>query len=296
VFFAGHGMGDVSCTIPGRELGRLTLRAAIVANGTCHAAVTSFRHDSVDRFWTIETKSIAPEDSVCLNLIKAGAIGQFGSTASSGWQNVAHAVPKLFHQGRSLGEALQESLNEKIRSAGVKKVTIIPFRDGEKSPQALGEDQSPGGIQSFARVILIGDPAYRPFPEAPPRVAAQKQPEPDQSLPPRQKQIHGLIAQLSDPKAPRFAALNELIRIGEDAVPPLIAEMKTNNNWQIPKALGAIGDRRAIGPLIDKLAASNWSPLREVVVEALQRLTGQNLGADAKAWKAWWKEEQQRGD
>jgi hypothetical protein len=291
VFLAGHGMGDMSCAIPGSAFGRVTLQAAIVVNGTCHSAVTSVRHDSKDRFWTVETKRIDPKESVCLNLIAAGAIGQFASTASSSWQNVAFAVPKFFNEGRSLGQALQESLNDKVRAANIKKIEIIPFRDGEKSPQALGEDKNPGGLQSFARVVLIGDPAYRPFAERPTRVVAEKRPEFDRKLPAKQQQIKDLIAELSDPEAPRFKALNELIRIGNDAVPPLIAEMKTNDNWQIPKALGAIGDRRAIAPLIEKLAASPWSPMREVVVEALQRLTGKDFGANAEAWKTWWKKE-----
>ncbi len=290
VFLAGHGMGDTSCAIPGSAFGRVRLHAAIVVNGTCHSAVTSVRHDSRDRFWTIETKPIDPKKSVCLNLIAAGAIGQFASTASSSWQNVAFAIPKFFTEGRSQGQALQESLNDKIRAANIKKIEIIPFRDGEKSPQALGEDKDPGGLQSFARVVLIGDPAYRPFAERPTPVAAEKRPESDRKRPPKQQQIRDLIVELSDPEAPRFEALNKLIRIGNDAVPALIAEMKTNNNWQIPKALGAIGDRRAIAPLIEKLEASPWSPMREVIVEALQRLTGKDFGADAEAWKTWWKE------
>ena len=74
-----------------------------------------------------------------------------------------------------------------------------------------------------------------------------------------------LIDELSDPQAPRFEALNKLIRIGGDAVPELINEMKTNDDWQIPKALGAIGDNRATEPLIEKLEKSDWLPLRNVL-------------------------------
>lgn len=46
--------------------------------------------------------------------------------------------------------------------------------------------------------------------------------------------------------APRFKALNDLIKIEQDAVPALIDELKTNADWQIAKALGTIGDKRAI--------------------------------------------------
>ena len=293
VFLAGHGTGDMSCAIAGDEFGRVKLQSAIVVNGTCHSAVTNIRHDSKDRFWTIQTSRIDPKKSVCLNFIKAGAIGQFASTASSSWMNVAFAITKFFNEGRPLGQALQESLNEKIRQAGIRNVRIIPFRNGQKSPQALGEDKNPGGIQSISRVILIGDPAYRPFSEKPVRIPPKTQLKDYGSLSATQRRIRQLIDELSDPEAPRFKALNEIIRIGSAAVPILITEMKTNNNWQIPKALGAIGDKRAIESLIEKLEKSDWSPMREVVSEALQGLTGKDFGTNARAWKTWWKNEHQ---
>lgn len=163
VFLAGHGMGDMSCAITGDEFGQVKLQSAIVVNGTCHSAVTEIRYDFKDRFGTIGTTRINPEQSVCLNFIKAGAVGQFASTASSSWTNVAFAITNFFNKGRSLGEALRVSLNDKLRHAGIRRVRIIPFQDGRKSPQALGEDKNPGGLQSISRVILIGDPAYRPF-------------------------------------------------------------------------------------------------------------------------------------
>lgn len=294
IMLAGHGMGDMSCAIPGDEFGRVRLQSAIVVNGTCHSAVTNIRHDSKDRFWTMQTNRINPEQSVCLNFIKAGAVGQFASTASSSWPNVALTITKFFNEGRSLGEALQEGLNEKIRRAGIKNVRIIPFQDGKRSPQVLGENENPGGIQSISRVVLIGDPAYRPFPQKTVIIPLSSQSKNNESLLPRQKLVMQLIEELSNPKAPRFKALNQIIHIGSAAVPALIAEMKINNNWQIPKALGAIGDKRAIEPLIEKLRLSDKSPMREVVSEALQNLSGKNFETDAKAWKIWWEKEQQR--
>ena len=100
-----------------------------------------------------------------------------------------------------------------------------------------------------------------------------------------------LLTELSDPEAPRFVALNRIIQIGAPVVPALIEEMATSSDWQIPKALGAIGDRRAVGPLIAKLEASDFSPMREVVGEALERITGQQFGTSPQAWRAWWEKE-----
>jgi len=105
--------------------------------------------------------------------------------------------------------------------------------------------------------------------------------------------LPALIHALSQPApgAPPFGALNEIIDLGSPAVPRLIEEMKTNNDWQIPKALGAIGDPRAVLPLIEKLEKSDGSPMRDVVAEALGLLTGKNFETDAQAWRRWWDEE-----
>ncbi|UCD51506.1 MAG: tetratricopeptide repeat protein [Phycisphaerales bacterium] len=100
-----------------------------------------------------------------------------------------------------------------------------------------------------------------------------------------------LIAQLSDPEATRFVALNKVIQIGAPAVPMLIEQMRTSTNWQIPKALGAIGDKRAVLPLIEKLEATDLEPMRKVVGEALTRITGQKLGVSPERWRAWWREQ-----
>jgi beta-lactamase regulating signal transducer with metallopeptidase domain/Tfp pilus assembly protein PilF len=93
------------------------------------------------------------------------------------------------------------------------------------------------------------------------------------------------IARLDDPKAPPFEALNVIIRMGPEAVPGLIDAMKTNDNWQVPKALGAIGDKRAAAPLIEKLEKNQWSPMKEVVGEALGIITGQKLETKTKGGK-----------
>lgn len=108
------------------------------------------------------------------------------------------------------------------------------------------------------------------------------------------RRLASLISELSDPNAPRFVALNTIIDLGSAAVPTLIQEMKTNHNWQIPKALGAIGDRRAILPLIEKLEKSSYSPTREVVGEALERITGEKFGTSKEKWRMWWQEHQQK--
>jgi HEAT repeat protein len=103
--------------------------------------------------------------------------------------------------------------------------------------------------------------------------------------------IEKLIKEMHTPTGGnRFAALNELIRIGEPAVEPLIDELKKSNDWQVAKALGAIKDKRAVGPLIEKWQKEDTSPMKEVIIEALENITEKKLGQDKAKWQQWWQE------
>lgn len=273
------------------------LDRAVVVSGPCHSAVTTLRHDVQPGSLGIKSVAVAPERSICLKLIKAGAIAQLGSTASSSWPNVGPVVTGFFNQAKSTGEALRDRLNDHIRQQGIRQFTILPFEEGKPSPQFVGDERNPAGIQSLARVVLIGDPAYRPFPEKrPPLPLPQvaERPHPlrapgtqaaaSGSLPlPKdlsQATVGQLITALNT--AGDFAALNELIRRGQIAVPELAAALKSSESWLVPKALGATKD-----PLIEALARRDWSPYKETIVEALELITGQKAGTNAQAWRAW---------
>ena len=100
--------------------------------------------------------------------------------------------------------------------------------------------------------------------------------------------INHLIKELENPDAPRFVALNQLIEIGKPAIPPLLDAMKVYGGWQIPKALGAIGDPSAIGALLNKWEQQDVSPMKEVIAESLQLITKQQYGDELDDWKQWW--------
>jgi HEAT repeat protein len=51
-------------------------------------------------------------------------------------------------------------------------------------------------------------------------------------------------------------------------------------------ALGALGDKRAVPVLIERLTDKD---LQESARQALEALTDQKLGNDAEKWKSWWK-------
>jgi hypothetical protein len=296
VFIAGHGAGDNLCGIDADLFVGFRLDGAVVVNGACHSISTTLRHDISPQTMGIVETRIPVERSVCLRLIHAGAVAQLGSTASSSWMNVGPAIDEFFHEKGTIGAALRDRLNAHIRAEGIKAPKVVPFVVGEPSPQFLDDERNHGYLQSIARVALIGDPAFRPYHE--PREHTPYPQIPDRPHPMGEapaaagRDLSGLtVAQLIDelqvePVAD-FAALNEIIGRGVDAVPALIAALKTTHAWQIPKALGGIADDAAIEPLIAALAANRESPFKDVVAESLELITGLNHGDDPAAWSEW---------
>ncbi|MCF7956774.1 MAG: tetratricopeptide repeat protein [Phycisphaerae bacterium] len=107
----------------------------------------------------------------------------------------------------------------------------------------------------------------------------------------RDRTIKNLLKDLEDSRITqpgKFKTLNSLIEIGTPAVELLIEELDKSNNWQVAKALGAIKDKRAVGPLIRKWEKANESPMNDVIAEALGIITGNKFGKDLKAWQDWY--------
>ncbi len=107
--------------------------------------------------------------------------------------------------------------------------------------------------------------------------------------------IPQLIPLLSDRyPGPQEWAAAALIRIGRPAVEALTAALGKGDSrtpaWAA-YALGKIGDRRAIGPLVEAAEKArrsrSWWVL-ERTVEALKTLTGRDFGENTVWWRVWW--------
>ncbi len=311
VYLAGHGMGDWCCGVDADDYTAFTLDRAVIVNGACHSASMLLRHDidpappappAPQAPMTIKDTPIPAERSLCLKFIKDGAIAQLRSTASSRRMNVPRAITHNYPERLSVGEALRLSLNEHLARGGVTQVRVLDFDIGKPSPQFLGPEQNPGHVQSLSRVVLIGDPAYRPMggpiePKPLPMVAERPHPmgergegaraAEDARIPDRDAPIEVLVAKLDQDIQDGFVTLNIVIQRGDEAVGPLIQRLATTRAWQVPKALGAIGDARAIDPLIMALTRDPTPPFSDVTVEALERITKAKPGATPKAWQEW---------
>ena len=95
-----------------------------------------------------------------------------------------------------------------------------------------------------------------------------------------------LIAQLADFQT-RSEAKRQLVRLGSEAVEPLVTALSRTRNrsahWSIISALEAIGDARALGPLVSLLEQGTEE--ESAVVQALEALTGKHCGNDAAQWR-----------
>ena len=95
-----------------------------------------------------------------------------------------------------------------------------------------------------------------------------------------------LITQLGSFQS-RSRAKRELIRLGPEAVEPLVAALLRTGNrstlWSIVTALEAIGDTRAVAPLVSVLEQGTGE--ESAVVQALETLTGKSCGNDAAQWR-----------
>lgn len=98
--------------------------------------------------------------------------------------------------------------------------------------------------------------------------------------------VQDQIAKLRDFHT-RSAAKYELLRIGTDAVEPLLEALKDPSEgvrWSAASLLGELKDERSIDPLIEALEDSS---LAGTASDALAAITGEDFGEDAENWRKW---------
>lgn len=107
--------------------------------------------------------------------------------------------------------------------------------------------------------------------------------------------VDPLIVALDDPdtQVRRCAAWALGFLNDKRAVDPLIARLRDEPRviWGAAHSLATLKDRKAIPALIAALDRPDDDGLHHDITEALQSLTGQNIGDDAVRWRAWWAKE-----
>lgn len=98
--------------------------------------------------------------------------------------------------------------------------------------------------------------------------------------------VDELVEQLKDSRT-RSAAKDALVGLGGRAVRPLLGALRSRNvsvRWSAASILGELSAREAIPELVEAL---NDPHVHSAAVEALQHITGEELGDDYDAWKRW---------
>jgi len=107
--------------------------------------------------------------------------------------------------------------------------------------------------------------------------------------------LGAMLEALKDLPPVRDAAERALLEVRDPrAVEPLILSLRHRSEEVrriSARLLGAIGDRRAVRPLILALK-DPASDVRFEATRALQRISGEDYGADQAKWKRWWEIEQ----
>ncbi len=104
--------------------------------------------------------------------------------------------------------------------------------------------------------------------------------------------LEAVSGRLSDPQsAVRLAAVMAVRALGPDGSSSLLCYLETEtvavNRKLAVKTLHLWKDRRAVKPLVARMEKEKDQGVLEFMDRALSDLTGQKLGPDPAAWKAW---------
>lgn len=106
--------------------------------------------------------------------------------------------------------------------------------------------------------------------------------------------VEALLKGLSDadPRVRTAAADGIVEREAKTPIDPLILALAKEKEWgvkvAIAGALSRLRDAKSVGPLVSALAREEGR-VKEEVAAALAAITGQKFGADARAWRDWFK-------
>jgi HEAT repeat protein len=106
------------------------------------------------------------------------------------------------------------------------------------------------------------------------------------------KALEPLLALLEDWNQNGYLRRAAALALGEigsyRAIDPLLKALKSKNNHRAAaEALGKIGNKSVVKPLIDLLGHYD-EEVDSAAALTLEKLTGQNFGADKAGWEQWW--------
>jgi|GEM_PF-3573993 len=146
---------------------------AVVINGSCHSAVTCrtvVAADIVCTFGTTDGKvimhEIAPHESFPLTAIARGCTAYIGPLAANHASRASIEESYMLTMGVPLGDVMMRCYNELVMGAKDRNIAVPRLVHGQPEPENEGWCM---WVDCLHRVV-IGDPAFNPFPKPAPDV------------------------------------------------------------------------------------------------------------------------------
>jgi hypothetical protein len=161
VLIAGHGGPTWAAGIRAADLANVNCYPAVVLCGGCDTGVVN-RWLFMQRDGNVGERFVQPSDTLCLHLIRQGAVAVMVGLRSHTWADCAPVVHPAYAAGRPLGDAMVSAYNQYLGS--VTSVWAPVLTPGQ--PDETYERWNTTYLRR-STFVLYGDPAYAPFPQAP---------------------------------------------------------------------------------------------------------------------------------
>ncbi|MEA2062882.1 MAG: HEAT repeat domain-containing protein [Gemmatimonadota bacterium] len=237
----------------------------------------------------------SPEPAVRLEAVKKISVEHFAESLPYLVRSAAdddEYVRERVIQGLGLSDSPQAV--EPVRRALGDRDEFVRWR----AAQAAGRLRDTGAIEGLAR--CAGDKSWRvgvSALEALGKIGKASKAACEKARPVLAGELEGRDERV------RLAAAAALASWKDSAALPALLELLKNGRLFVRNeaalALGELGDKSAVEPLIDAVADPRNATEREGrdwarwgAVKSLVRLTGQDFGENTGQWRQWWKENQ----
>ncbi|MEW6357579.1 MAG: outer membrane protein assembly factor BamD [Planctomycetota bacterium] len=144
------------------DVAALNISPAVVFSAADFTGVTTKVIRVSSETYQMETRSVSPETSLCLQVIGAGATGYFAPIGGSYSLLCTQEIAILIRNGAPLGHVIKHTHDGLILAQGEGALHLPPLLVGKQRPSTTSLD---GRVHSAANRVLYGDPYFRPLPQ-----------------------------------------------------------------------------------------------------------------------------------
>lgn len=160
--FWGHGAPDgVEGSLAQSDLSGIGIRARMVFAGPCFSAVTGRYYDEPKYCGNLEARCVKPGKSLALTFLSKGALSYFGALQEDRCLSAGQEMECALTSGEPVGMALKHTQDRIVMAQTNGGMRFARLRAGVPRP---GEKGLEAQLRLAAARILLGDPAFQPFP------------------------------------------------------------------------------------------------------------------------------------